>query len=374
MKICMITSYPPDKCGVSDYSERLIKELRKSGNDVMVISREGNGFRNDKSIERFIATKKVKRSIAQIAEELKSLWRAKKDAEKSFGIVKHFGADIVHIQYEPGLYNLFFVPMVVSKLKKCGIKSVVTIHGVDYFPLSVFHKIFLYGKPDKMIVHTKHHHDILKASLPGRLDNKIETIPMGLVKEKRGAEGNYILFFGFLNQHKGVEELLRAFAKVDTDLKLVVVGSINPVYKPDVEYKNKIKKLIEALGVSKRVEFVYSFVPFKKLENYIKNSMFVIFPYRSSYSGGQSQTIADSLAFGKPLIATKPAQGNLVDGENAIIINPDNVSELTTAMQRLADSKHLRKTISSNNRKLSRKLLWKNIARQTLDMYKSLPT
>ncbi|MBI4167353.1 MAG: glycosyltransferase [Candidatus Aenigmarchaeota archaeon] len=372
MKICMVTSYPPDKCGVSDYSERLVKELRKAGHQVMIISRRGPGFRGEKQIERIVATKKVKRSFTQVFEELKNLPTASLDSDKSMGTIKKFAPDVVHIQYEPGLYNLFFLPMLLSELKKLKTKSVVTLHGVDYFPLSVFHKIFLYDKPDKIIVHTRHHYDILKTNLPELLAKKIEIIPMGLVKEKHGTEGNYILFFGFLNQHKGVEELLQAFAKIETGLKLVLIGSINPIYRPDVEYKNKIKKLIESLGIAKTVEFVYSFVPFKKLEKYIKNSRFMIFPYRSSYSGGQSQAIIDSLAFGKPLIVTKPARGNLINNENAIVINPNNVEELTNAIQRLADSRHLRKIISSNNRKLAKKLRWSNIARQTLNMYNSL--
>ncbi|MBI4176915.1 MAG: glycosyltransferase family 4 protein [Candidatus Aenigmarchaeota archaeon] len=372
MKICMITSYPPDKCGVSDYSERLAGELRKSGNDVMIISREGAGLQHERGIVRLIATKKVKRSLGQVLEEFGGLSRAHKDSKEAVGAIKRFNPDVVHVQYEPGLYNLFFLPMLLSKLKKLRIKSVVTLHGIDYFPLSIFHKIILYGKPDKIIVHTKHHYDMLEQEISRKSAKKMEIIPMGLIKEKRGKEGNYMLFFGFLNQHKGVEELLQAFANSGTDKKLVLIGSINPAYRPDVEYKNKIEKLIESLDIVKRVEFVYNFVPFKKLENYIKNSMFVVFPYRSSYSGGQSQAIIDSIAFGKPLIATKPAQGNLVGGKNAIIVNPDSVEELARAIGALSKSGGLRRKLSRNNRKLAARLLWSNIAKTTEEMYREL--
>ncbi|MBI2085086.1 MAG: glycosyltransferase [Candidatus Aenigmarchaeota archaeon] len=372
MKICLLTSYPPDRCGVSDYSERLVVELKKSGNEVMIISRDGERVKGEKNVERFIATKKVKRSLTQIAEELKGMDRAKKDADKTLEIINNFGADLVHIQYEPGLYNLFFVPMLLHKLKKLKIKSVVTLHAMDYFPLNVFHRTFLYRKPDKIIVHTKTHYEILRDSLPKRITGKIEMIPMGLVKEKTGKDGNYILFFGFLNQHKGVEELLNAFSKSDTKAKLLIIGSINPIYKTDVEYKNKIEGMIKSLDIGDRVKFIHDFVPSGKLENYIRDSMFVVFPYRSSYSGGQSQAILDSLVFGKPLIVTKQARGNLVDGKNAIVVNPGNVNELRDAIQRLAGSKKFRMTFSINNRKLAKELRWSNIAKLTAGVYNEL--
>ncbi|MBI3412768.1 MAG: glycosyltransferase [Candidatus Aenigmarchaeota archaeon] len=372
MKICMITSYPPDKCGVSDYSERLVRELRRSGENVLIISRQGPGYRNERDIRRLIDTKKVKRSFTQLAEEFRGIARAYRDAEESILAIKNFGADVAHVQYEPGLYNLFFVPILLSKLKKAGIKSVVTLHGIDYFPLTVFHRTFLYGSQDRLIVHTKHHFNTLKSDLSGKVLEKIRIIPMGLVKEKPSKEGKYALFFGFLNQHKGVEELLQAFSRMKTKNRLVVIGSINPAYRPDVKYKNKIADIIRSLDIGDRVKFIYGFVPSKNLENYIKNSMFVVFPYRASYSGGQSQAVTDSIAFGKPLIVTKPAQGNLVNNENAIVINPGSVEELTDALRKLFGSKKIRKKLSSNNRKLAKKLRWDNISRMTKNVYRTI--
>ncbi|MBI1971974.1 MAG: glycosyltransferase [Candidatus Aenigmarchaeota archaeon] len=372
MKICMITSYPPDKCGVSDYSERLVKELRKIGQQVMIISRQGKGIRGEKNTTRLIATKRVERSLMQAVEEFRNLGRAISDADKSTAAIKEFSPDVVHVQYEPGLYNLFFLPILLSRLKELGIKSVITLHGMDYFPLNIFHRAAVYGKPGRIIVHTRRHYESLKAELPHGQTKKIRIVPMGLMKGKKAKGGNHILFFGFLNQHKGVEDLLQAFAGAGVKENLLMVGSINPAYRPDVEYKDKIQDLIRTLGAEDRVKFIYQFVPRKKLENYIKNSMFVVFPYRSSYSGGQSQAILDALAFGKPLIITRPAQGNLTDNENAVVINPGNIGELTEAIRKLSRSSGLRKRLSSNNRKLAARLGWKNIARATLGIYESM--
>ncbi|MFH0890146.1 MAG: glycosyltransferase [Candidatus Aenigmatarchaeota archaeon] len=370
MKICMITSYEPDRCGISDYSERLAGSLRKAGAEVIIISREGQGAKGEKNIHRIVAVKKVKRSFSQIFEEFASFSRTMKDVNKSMEIIGDFGSEVVHVQYEPGLYNLFYVPMLLSALRKRGIKVVLTLHAIDYFPLTIFHKTFLYNKPDKIIVHTRVHEEIIKKSLKSA--KRIELVPMGLIPRRPGRDGNYILYFGFLNQHKGVEDLIEAFGKIKCREKLVVIGSINPVFRPDVEYKDKIKRMINDLGLKRRVNFIYKFVPQKSLTDYIRNCMFVVFPYRSSYSGAQSQATIDVLASGKPMIVTKPAQGNLVDNENAIVIEPDNVEILSAALEKMIKSKDLRKRIAKNNKDLAKELNWDKIAYITLIVYENL--
>lgn len=372
MKICMITSYPPDRCGISDYSERLIGSLRKIGTDVMIISREGDGIRGEKNIHRTIAVKKVKRSFSQIFTEISSGGIVFEDVKKSMKAIKEFSPDVVHIQYEPGLYNLFYVPLLITILRKAKIKTILTLHAIDYFPLTIFHKIFLYDRPDKIIVHTKTHQELIKNVLDAKNSKKVELVPMGLVPQEFGKDGKYILFFGFLNQHKGVEDLLEAFSKTNCKQKLVLIGSINPIFQPDVEYKDKIKFMISDLGLRNRVEFIHKFVPEKSLSRYIKNSMFVVFPYRSSYSGAQSQAIIDVLAFGKPMIVTKPAQGNLINKENALVVEPGNVMMLAEAMEKLTGSKSMRDGMTERNKSLSKELDWDKIADINLLLYENL--
>ncbi len=367
----MITSYLPDRCGISDYSERLVGSLRKAGAEVAVISREGGRIASD-NVHRIVEVKRVKRSLSQVRTEIASVGRAREDVGKSMEVIERFNPDVVHVQYEPGLYNLFYVPMLLGSLRRNKVKTIVTLHAIDYFPLTLFHKTFLYGKPDRIIVHTKNHAELMKKSLGVKLAKKIELIPMGLVPQNPGKEGKYLLFSGFLNPHKGVEDLIEAFGNAKCKEKLFVVGSINPAFKADVKYKEKIQRLVRRLGLGGRVRFVYEFVPRNKLLSYIKNSMFVVFPYRSSYSGAQSQAILDAIAFGKPVIVTKPAKGNLIGNENAIIVEPGDVASLAGALERLTRSKELRQKLSNNNLELAKELDWERVAYTTLLLYENL--
>ncbi len=367
----MITSYLPDRCGISDYSEQLVGSLRKAGADVLVVSREGGRIASD-NVHRVIAVKAAERSLSQIWTEVAAIGRASEDAGKSMEIIGEFNPDAVHVQYEPGLYNLFYIPMLLDRLKRNKVKTIVTLHAIDYFPLTVFHKIFLYGKPDRIIVHTKSHAELMKRSLGAKAAKKVEVIPMGLVPQTPGKDGKYLLFFGFLNPHKGVEDLIEAFGNVRCKEKLFIIGSINPAFKPDAGYNENIKRLIRRLGLGGRVNFVYKFAPRNKLLSYIKNSMFAVFPYRSSYSGAQSQAILDAVAFAKPLIVTKPAKGNLIDNENAIVVEPGNVEPLSGALERLIRSKGLRQKLSRNNRALADELNWERVAYATLLLYENI--
>jgi glycosyltransferase involved in cell wall biosynthesis len=362
MKIVMITSYPPDKCGISDYSYNLVREMRKRAN-VLVISRKGDSEKD------LIHRKKVKRSWLQIVEELMTLPQSYKDVNECMRIIEKEKPNVVHAQYEPGLYNLFFLPKLFERLKNYPkIKKILTLHAIDYFPLNVFHSVFLYGKPDKIIVHTEYHKKLVGKK------NKVVKVPMGMVPKTINAkQKDYAMFFGFLSAHKGVENLIEAFDSIKdkTNTNLLISGSINPAYKHQIDYKQRLEHMISELGLSDRIQFVHSYVPAQKLYKLIAESKFVVFPYLKSYSGGQSQAIMDAISLGKPVIISNlpGLVENIINGKNGLIVEPGDEQELGSAFLKLSNSKKLLKTISGNNKKLARELSWKNVARKTLGAY-----
>ncbi len=366
MKIVMITSYPPDKCGISDYSRNLVKNLRKHAK-VVVISRKGD------SENGIIHRKNVKRSWIQIIEELRTFHQAEEDVNGCMKIIEKETPDAIHIQYEPGLYNLFFAPMLFSVIenKFPRAKKVLTLHAIDYFPLNLFHKVFLYKKPDKIIVHTEYHKNVVK-----KINRNTIKIPMGLTpKLTKRKPKDYALYFGFLSVHKGVEKLIEAYGAIkdETKTKLVISGSINPAYKQQVDYKKRLERLIAEHGLERNVQFIHSYVPIAKLNRMISEAKFIIFPYLKSYSGGQSQAIMDAIACAKPVIISKlpGLTENIIDGKNGLIVAPGDEKKLGDAFLRLSNSNKLLKTISGNNRKLAKALSWKNIARKTIAAYKN---
>src|SRR5262245_56160484 len=112
IKVLMVsTEYPPMHGGVGRYTYNLVKELRKNGLKVKIICNErghGDYFglapSNDKNYEIVLNT------------------------------IGEFLPDVVHVQYEHGLYGLFLDPVNPSKTRtnidplydKCTIPIVTT--------------------------------------------------------------------------------------------------------------------------------------------------------------------------------------------------------------------------------------------------------
>jgi glycosyltransferase involved in cell wall biosynthesis len=119
MKILMIsTEYPPMKGGVAHYSQKLVGSLRNEGMEVSVVCNEdGNGD--------FIGISPYNRHNSDV------LLKA----------VKEFKPDVVHVQYEPGLYGIYLDPINPRRIRTniesfyydCKLPIVTTFHSAYTF-------------------------------------------------------------------------------------------------------------------------------------------------------------------------------------------------------------------------------------------------
>ena len=118
MKILMVsTEYPPMKGGVGRYTANLVKALRKKAQVDVVCSSEGSGEFSGISP----ANENNSEVLLKIARESK--------------------ADVVHVQFEPGLYGLVLDPGNPSRSRtfidpfyeKCEIPIVTTFHSAYTF-------------------------------------------------------------------------------------------------------------------------------------------------------------------------------------------------------------------------------------------------
>ena len=148
----------------------------------------------------------------------------------------------------------------------------------------------------------------------------------GDVKEKMGFVGKKILMFlGTPRPHKGIDDLLQAFKKVDnSDLNLVIIG---------VENKQEFLKGIDE-SVINRVTIIPK-IPFNKLSEYLSVADIICIPQRrTSDSVGQIPArLFDAMAMAKPIIATKVSDIPEVLGDCGYLVDPSNPSQLANAIQ-----------------------------------------
>jgi len=150
-------------------------------------------------------------------------------------------------------------------------------------------------------------------------DNFGDIIPKKEAKRMLNLDesGNYILFFGFIRDYKGLDILLKAFADKrlkDYSLKLLVAGE----FYTDPEPYNQI---IKQHGLTDSVIMLNDFIPNVDVGKYFCASDLVVQPYKEATQSGVTQV---AYHFNKPMITTDV--GGLAeivpDGKVGYVVSP----------------------------------------------------
>jgi len=104
-----------------------------------------------------------------------------------------------------------------------------------------------------------------------------------------------LLFVGRLNPIKGVENILKAFAKLDNRITLAICGD------GDTGYKESLKHLVNALSLQDRVKFYGNVAGEEKQARYDEADICVVPSHKENFC----LVVAESLAQGVPVIASR---------------------------------------------------------------------
>ena len=132
---------------------------------------------------------------------------------------------------------------------------------------------------------------------------------MGLTGKK------ILMFLGTPRPHKGIDDLLMAFNKIDNpDLNLVIIG---------VENQQKFLNKIET-SVKDRV-IILPKIPFNKLPEFLSVADIIVIPQRrTSDSVGQIPArLFDAMCMAKPILATRVSDIPEVLGECGYLVEPN---------------------------------------------------
>lgn len=310
--------------------------------------------------------------------------------------------ELIHLQHEFNMYGkvwgLVTFPTTLFLLKLLGRRVVATIHAIP--KLSEIDKVFLEMMKidkicpnsglariffrfflgtvaklvDKVIVHSDYTKLVCETDYKMR---NVEVIPIGVCRAyprsffEKSKEVNrweklksdkYILFFGYILERKGLEQLLLAFKKCLIDrpkLKLVLAGGFLKGYE---DYVVKIKKIVEKLGLGDNVVFT-GFVNGREVDCLYENTQVVVLPYVRSISS--SFPLSFALGYGKPVVASDigTLRGELQDGVNGLYCQPNNIDSLYQAIKEILSSKKFNKI------PISKDSSWENVAKKTMLIY-----
>jgi len=179
-------------------------------------------------------------------------------------------------------------------------------------------------------------------------------------------EDDYIfLFFGIIQQYKGVEDLLSSFVKLskkEKNVKLLIAGRCydNNIKQKLNWYRNEYKDSIKICN---------NYIDDDIVQYYYNCADVVVYPVKEITTSG---SVMLAQTFGKPIIC--PKKGNLkgLPKDIAFLYDIDYKDGLFKTMEYAIKNKYMLKVMGINAYKYAKQFSWDKIANQTYYVYKNI--
>jgi glycosyltransferase involved in cell wall biosynthesis len=256
-----------------------------------------------------------------------------------------------------------------------GKKTVVTVHGLDW-------QREKWGKmaswvlkqcegpaanfPDRTIVVSKTlreyfltHHHCDAAFIPNGT-NLLPPRPAKKILQLGLTPGKYVLFVGRLVPEKGVHFLCEAFSRIDTDMKLALVGGMSF----SQEYVDVLKRY-ESDKI-RLLDYVFG----EGLEELWSNAYMVVQP---STMEGLSIALLEALSYGRCVLLSDIPENMEVAEECAVPFRSKDVDDLQAKLAALiADPQRVHSFEAKAREHIMQHYSWDKVARNTESVYRAL--
>jgi glycosyltransferase involved in cell wall biosynthesis len=223
------------------------------------------------------------------------------------------------------------------------------------------HRVIVISKD--LAFYTKDRYGIEPEYIPNGVTIPDNLTEARLIKEKWGLEKNgYILIVSRLIKHKGIHYAIKAFNRLTTDKKLVIVGDGYHTR----QYVDSLKELAKDDG---RIIFTGNQTG-KALSEFLSNAYLFIQP---SESEGLSIALLEAMAYERPVLASDIPENREALGEAGFTFQSGNVSDLQTKLEYLlADPSHVEGKGREAKARVQHYYDWEDIATSTEKLYSSL--
>ncbi|SVC56853.1 uncharacterized protein METZ01_LOCUS309707 [marine metagenome] len=221
---------------------------------------------------------------------------------------------------------------------------------------------------DQIIAFSQFSRDLIIKGIGDTFIKKINVIAPGVESswfevERKPSPSPTLLFWGRVEEEKGLPELLHALktvSEVIKDIKLTVVGEGSRL--------GDYKSLATELFLTDRIEFT-GWLSSSQIQNRIIKSSLGVFPSRIESFG---LSVIESMAAGLPVIASTggAVPENIEESMTGTLVPVNDVQALAREIiSLLRDPKHAESMAKSAKKRVQEKFNWDKAANKTVDLY-----
>ena len=167
---------------------------------------------------------------------------------------------------------------------------------------------------------------------------------------------NFFIYVGKFYPHKNIEKLIEAFTKVDTSIKLILLG-------PNDFFKNRLTQLINRLSQGKKILF-FNNLSNEDLVFFYKNALALIHP---SLSEGFGLPLIEAAYFNCPIIASDINVFKELLGNSYLSFNPNDVDDIVDKIKSFIEQKP-----KFNYKNIIIKYSFEKMTSETVKIYKEV--
>lgn len=379
MKVALVSTYPPQRCGIGTYTHALAEALGGIEDlEVSVLSERGALDGRDGPVV----------SLPVFA-------RNRPWIEPLVAAAVANQARVVHVQHAHDIFGMDDrLPRLCRRLGQRNIKTVVTLHsvytrasGLLQRKLGVvrFHRT-LARYCDALVVHQRDGMlDVLEAQgVPAEKIHIVahgtehRTIPNGtLARRELGLPPRepVLLCFGFIHALKNLHTPIRAMARVREQFpgaRLIIAGSVQRGRWYNRIYLKGLRELIARLRLQDNVQLMIGFIPEARIDELYAAADLLLLPHQQRY--GSSSGVAHlALAAGTPvLFSDSPKFAELAETFGAGFRVHGGADAWAKHLLGLLGDREQLQRAAERAQQIGRETGWSTIARQTASLYRGL--
>ena len=191
-----------------------------------------------------------------------------------------------------------------------------------------------------------------------------------VVRGRYQVDSPFLLYTGRISPHKTVARIIEAFSalkaelakeRVYPELKLIVIGD-------EVSKNPDIRRAVIRSGMQHDVRFL-GYVSIDVLRIFFDMAKVFVFP--SLYEGFGLPPL-EAMAHGTPVVASNTSALPEVVGNAALLVNPENVFEISRALHRMLTDQPLRERMKAAGIAQAQRFSWDTSVRRMVKVYEEV--